>query len=162
MAPDPAAHAPETATMLIAYDGTDNARRAVEYAGRLLCAHRAVVVTVWSPVQRGSAPAALDLDGPPDLDDDDGADMAYVDAQRTNTEGLDLARAAGLDARPLCAAMSGTVWNTIIEAADALDAALIVTGTRGTTGLRSLMQSSVADNVLRRGHRPVLIVPPGR
>ena len=38
---------------------------------------------------------------------------------------------------------------------------LIVTGTRATTGLRSLIQSSVADHVLRRGHRPVLIVPPG-
>ena len=42
------------------------------------------------------------------------------------------------------------------------DAEYIVTGTRGTTGLRSLLQSSVADHVLRHSHRPVLIVPPGR
>jgi nucleotide-binding universal stress UspA family protein len=48
------------------------------------------------------------------------------------------------------------------DAADSLGADLIVTGTRGTTGLRSLLQSSVADHVLRHGHRPVLIVPPGR
>ncbi|PRC51533.1 universal stress protein UspA, partial [Mycobacterium sp. ITM-2017-0098] len=48
-----------------------------------------------------------------------------------------------------------------IDAADELDADLIVTGTRATTGLRSLIQSSVADHVLRRGRRPVLIVPPG-
>ncbi|EJZ05210.1 universal stress protein, partial [Mycolicibacterium vaccae] len=53
-----------------------------------------------------------------------------------------------------------SVWQTIIEAADDLDADLIVTGTRATTGFRSLIQSSVADHVLRRGHRPVLIVPP--
>jgi len=39
---------------------------------------------------------------------------------------------------------------------------IIVTGTRGTTGLRSLLQSSVADHVLRHSHRPVLIVPPGK
>ncbi|MBO0678447.1 universal stress protein [Mycolicibacterium sp. S2-37] len=148
--------------MVIAYDGTGNARRAVHYAGRLLAFHRAVVLTVWSPVPRGPAPAALDLDGPPDRDDDDDVDMAYADAQRTNAEGVALAHQAGLTADPLCAAVNGTVWATIIEAADDLDAALIVTGTRGTTGLRSLMQSSVADNVLRRGHRPVLIVPPGR
>lgn len=52
------------------------------------------------------------------------------------------------------------MWGTVIDAADELDADLIVTGTRATTGLRSLIQSSVADHVLRRGRRPVLIVPP--
>lgn len=31
--------------MLIAYDGSENARRAVEYAGRFLAANRAVVLT---------------------------------------------------------------------------------------------------------------------
>ena len=88
-------------------------------------------------------------------------DIAFTDAQRTNLEGTELARAAGLAAEPLCIAVVGTVWRTIIDAADNLDADLIVTGTRGTTGLRSLMQSSVADRVLRHGGRPVLIVPPG-
>lgn len=158
MAADPAAE-----VMIIAYDGTDNARRAVQYAGRFLATTRAVVLTVWSPAQRGPAPAAVDLDGPPDpADHDDDVDMAHTDAQRINAEGVLLAHDAGLGAQPLCVAVTGTVWGTIIAAADDLDAALIVTGTRGTTGLRSLLQSSVADNVLRRGHRPVLIVPPGR
>ncbi|PRC51531.1 universal stress protein UspA, partial [Mycobacterium sp. ITM-2017-0098] len=48
-----------------------------------------------------------------------------------------------------------------IDAADELDADLIVTGTRATTGLRSLIQSSVADHVLRRGRRPVAQSAPG-
>jgi nucleotide-binding universal stress UspA family protein len=157
MAADPAAE-----VMIVAYDGSDNARRAVHYAGRFLAATRAVVLTVWSPAQRGHSPASLDLDGPPDPADHDDEDMAYADAQRINAEGVALAHGAGLRAQPLCVAVTGTVWGTIIGAADDLDAALIVTGTRGTTGLRSLLQSSVADNVLRRGHRPVLIVPPGR
>ncbi|KUI24946.1 universal stress protein UspA [Mycobacterium sp. IS-1742] len=151
--------APEV--MVIAYDGTDNARRAVHYAGRFLSANRAVVLTVWSPAHRGPEPPQLDLDGPPDPAPDD-EDIAYADAQRTNDEGIALAQAAGLTAEPLCVAATSTVWNTIIETADTLDADLIVTGTRGTTGLRSLLQSSVADRVLRHGHRPVLIVPPGR
>jgi nucleotide-binding universal stress UspA family protein len=151
--------APEV--MVIAYDGTANARRAVHYAGRFLSSNRAVVLTVWSPAHRGSEPPPLDLDGPPDPSPDD-EDIAYADAQRTNAEGIALARAAGLAAEPMCLAATGTVWNTIIETADTLDAELIVTGTRGTTGLRSLLQSSVADRVLRHGHRPVLIVPPGR
>ena len=72
-----------------------------------------------------------------------------------------MALATGLPAEPLCIAQTYTVWGTIIDAADELEADLIVTGTRATTGFRSLIQSSVADHVLRRGHRPVLIVPPG-
>jgi nucleotide-binding universal stress UspA family protein len=148
--------------MVIAFDGTHNARRAVRYAGRFLTADRAVVLTVWSPAQRGPEPVSVDLDGPPDPADTHDVDMAFADAQRINAEGLRLARAAGLAAEPLCVAAAGTVWSTIIDAADSLGADLIVTGTRGTTGVRSLLQSSVADHVLRHGHRPVLIVPPGR
>lgn len=64
----------------------------------------------------------------------------------------------GLHAEPLCFPVSGTVWRTTTTAADNINAGLIVTGTRGNTGLRSLMQSSVADRVLRHGRRPVLIV----
>lgn len=155
--------ADEKTVMVIAYDGSGNSRRAVEYAGRLLSADRAVLLTVWAPALRGPQPVSLDLDGPPDPSDgDDDDDIALADAQRTNSEGVRLARAVGLAAEPLCVAITGTVWSTIIETADSLGADLIVTGTRGTTGLRALMQSSVADHVLRHGHRPVLIVPPGR
>ena len=150
--------------ILIAYDGTPNSRRAVEYAGAYLSVRRAFVLTVWSPMRAGPDPVSVDLDGPPDpsdADDDDHLDIAFADAQRTNLEGTELARSVGLSAEPLCFPVSGTVWRTIITAADNIGAGLIVTGTRGNTGLRSLMQSSVADRVLRHGRRPVLIVPPG-
>ncbi len=150
--------------VLIAYDGSANARRAVEYAGAYLSVRRAFVLTVWSPMRAGPDPVSVDLDGPPDpVDPDDPAnlDIAFADAQRTNLEGTELARSVGLHAEPLCFPVSGTVWRTIITAADNINAGLIVTGTRGNTGLRSLMQSSVADRVLRHGRRPVLIVPPG-
>ena len=53
-----------------------------------------------------------------------------------------------------------SVWNAITKAADELDADLIVTGTHGRTGFQELMHPSVADRVLKHGHRPVLIVPP--
>ncbi|AQA03574.1 universal stress protein UspA [Mycobacterium sp. MS1601] len=152
--------------LMIAYDGTHNARRAVLYAGRFLsrgsAADRAVVLTVWEPMRGSTDSVSIDLDGPPDLLDEDDLDIAFADAQRTNDEGAELAREAGLNAETLVVAISGTVWRTIIDAADKLDADLIVTGTRGTTGVRSLIQSSVADRVLRHGGRPVLIVPPGQ
>ncbi|HYJ56778.1 MAG TPA: universal stress protein [Mycobacterium sp.] len=147
--------------IVIAFDGSPTARRAVHYASKFLTADRAVVLTVWSPLDRGTEPVSYDLDGPPDPTDTDEVDIALTEAQRINDEGLDLALATGLPAEPLCIAQTYTVWGTIIGAADELEADLIVTGTRATTGFKSLIQSSVADHVLRRGHRPVLIVPPG-
>lgn len=156
-------HRDKKTVMVIAFDGSPTARRAVTYAGRFLLADRAVVLTVWSPMDRGSEPGSYDydLDGPPDPTPDHEVDIALAEAQRINDEGLELALSAGLPAEPLRRAVTYTVWQTIIDAADELDADLIVTGTRATTGFRSLLQSSVADHVLRRGHRPVLIVPPG-
>jgi hypothetical protein len=74
--------------MVIAFDGTHNARRAVRYAGRFLTADRAVVLTVWSPAQRGPEPVSVDLEGPPDPADTHDVDMAFADAQRINAEGL--------------------------------------------------------------------------
>lgn len=147
--------------IVIAFDGSPTARRAVAYAARFLTADRAVVLTAWTPLNRGTDPQDYDydLDGPPDPRDEE-LDIALAEAQRINDEGVELAVAAGLPAEPMRRAVTFTVWQAIIEAADELDAELIVTGTRATTGFRSLIQSSVADHVLRRGHRPVLIVPP--
>ncbi len=150
--------------VLIAYDGTPNARRAIEHAGAYLVVRRAIILTIWTPMRTGPDPVSFDLDGPPDPVDPGVAaepDIAFADAQRTNLEGAELARSAGLAAEPLCVPLKATVWRTIIATADNVDAGLIVTGTRGTTGLRSLMQSSVSDRVLRHGRRPMLIVPPG-
>lgn len=150
--------------MLIAYDGSDNAKRAIEYAGRFLAANRAVVATAWEPMVRQAARMS-GLSGvmqPEWVPDETSEDIALTDAKTTNDEGVDLALAAGLNAEGRCCESSTAIWTTIVECADELNADIIVTGTRGTTGLRSLLQSSVADHVLRHSHRPVLIVPPGK
>lgn len=150
--------------MLIAYDGSDNAKRAIEYAGRFLAANRAVVVTAWEPMVRQAARMS-GLSGvmqPEWVPDETAEDIALTDAKTTNDEGVDLALVAGLNAEGRCCESATAIWATIVECADELDADIIVTGTRGTTGLRSLLQSSVADHVLRHSHRPVLIVPPGK
>ncbi|MGW0173492.1 universal stress protein [Rhodococcus sp. NPDC003322] len=150
--------------ILIAYDGTDNSKRAIEYAGRFLSADRAIVITAWEPMVRQAARMS-GLSGvmqPEWVPDEDTEDIALTDAKTVNCEGLDLARSAGLNAEGRTIECVTTVWTTIVEVADQLDADIIVTGTRGTTGLKSLLQSSVADHVLRHSHRPVLIVPPGK
>ncbi|ABG96976.1 universal stress protein UspA [Rhodococcus opacus PD630] len=150
--------------MLIAYDGSDNAKRAVECAGRFLASNRAVLVTVWEPMVRQAARMS-GLSGvmqPEWVPDEETEDVAFSDAKVTNEEGVQLAEAAGLATEGRCIECTSTIWTAIVETSDELAVDIIVTGTRGTTGLRSLLQSSVADHVLRHSHRPVLIVPPGK
>jgi nucleotide-binding universal stress UspA family protein len=150
--------------MLIAYDGSENAKRAVEYAGRFLSATRAVVLTAWEPMVRQAARLS-GLSGvmqPEWLPDEELEDVAYADARYTNAEGVRLAKLAGLNAEPRTAACTSTIWNAIVDVADELNVDVIVAGTRGATGIRALLHSSVAEAVLKHCHRPILLVPPGK
>jgi nucleotide-binding universal stress UspA family protein len=47
-----------------------------------------------------------------------------------------------------------------VDVADELDASVIVTGSRGLAGVRSVLLGSVSNHVLHHAHRPTLIVPP--
>jgi nucleotide-binding universal stress UspA family protein len=49
----------------------------------------------------------------------------------------------------------------IIARADAIEADLIMVGTRGNTGFKQLLLGSVAEGVVRNASRPVLTVHPG-
>ncbi|MCW4355830.1 universal stress protein [Hoyosella sp. YIM 151337] len=148
--------------ILIAYDGSENAQRAIRYAGHFLSAGRAIVVTAWEPLARQAArisglSGVMQPGWVPDIQQED---AALTDAKAINDEGIRLAEAAGLQADGRCIETETTVWAAIVDAAEELDATIIVTGTRGSTGIRALLHSSVADQVLRHCHRPVLIVPP--
>lgn len=149
--------------VLIAYDGSDNAKRAITHAARFLTARRAVVLTAWEPLVRQAARLS-GLSGvmqPGWIPEPGQEDLALSDAKAVNSEGLQLALDNGLRAEGQCVETSTTVWSAIVDAADDLDADIIVTGTRGATGIKALLHSSVSEHVLRHCHRPVLIVPPG-
>lgn len=148
--------------ILIAYDGSENAQRAIRYAGHFLSAGRAIVVTAWEPLARQAArisglSGVMQPGWVPDVQQED---AALTDAKTINEEGVKLAAQAGLQADGRCVETETTVWAAIVDAADELGATIIVTGTRGATGVRALLHSSVADQVLKHCHRPVLIVPP--
>ncbi|TSD99336.1 universal stress protein [Skermania sp. ID1734] len=148
--------------MLIAYDGSERAKRAISYAGRFLAADRAIVLTAWEPMIRQAARMS-GLSGvmqPDWVPDEDIEDVALSDAKVTNAEGVELARAAGLNVEGRCEECTTTIWNTIVDIADELNVDIIVAGTRGATGIRALLHSSVADHVLKHCHRPVFLVPP--
>jgi nucleotide-binding universal stress UspA family protein len=150
------------ATVLIGYDGSEPARAALRRAAPVLAPRPAVVAHVWEPlsglllhtdVQALSGPmreAALELD------EDDARR-----AERIAAEGAELAREAGFDAEPRSVAGTPRAWPALLELADEIDAAAIVTGTRGMGGVKSALLGSVSAAILARSKRPVLVVPPG-
>jgi nucleotide-binding universal stress UspA family protein len=145
-----------TGPILICYDRSDGARRAVEVAGALFSGRTAVVLHVWSPI----SVAAAAYGGFTALPDFDEAALAKA-ARELAEEGAGLARAAGLDAS--AAVVEGTyegTWHAIVDAALSEGASLIVIGARGLSTFKSFVLGSVSHGVAQHARTPVLIVPP--
>jgi nucleotide-binding universal stress UspA family protein len=142
----------ESGPVLFAYDGSELAGHAITEAGRQLRAGRdAVVVTVWEPFNVGFLPvggAVFDAAG---------ADEVRAAAEKTAAQGASLAEAAGFRTETLTAEGAPT-WKGIIDAADSRDAALIVLGSHGRSGVTGLVVGSVAGAVAAHARRSVLIV----
>jgi nucleotide-binding universal stress UspA family protein len=145
--------------VLLAYDGSDNAKAAIERAGAVLQHGPAVVATAWTTFE-GAAPAALLAlpgnmvrEGAHALDD-----AGREAAEELAAEGAELARAAGFDAEPRAVRCSGPFFAGLLEAAHELDARAIVAGSRGRSSLRAAVLGSVSTGLLHHTHRPVLVV----
>jgi nucleotide-binding universal stress UspA family protein len=143
--------------LLICYDGSDGAKHAIRTAGNLFGATRALILTVWQPTV-GLGGFAWSGAMAPMVD--------FVQLDRTATEGAGrvandgarIARDAGLEAEPMAVAATEAVWRTIVELADSEDATAIVMGSRGLTGVRSVLLGSVSTAVLHHAVQPTLVV----
>ncbi len=154
-------HTPDV--IMIAYDGTENADRAIDYAGKFLTAHRAVVVTAWESGTHQTArltslsagmQAMVGVAADVEVDE-----LLRMEAATLNARGVERARARGMESVGHLAEVDSTVWGALVDAADELGVDVLVTGTRGASGLKALLHSSVAEAVLKHCHRPVLVVP---
>jgi nucleotide-binding universal stress UspA family protein len=143
--------------LLICFDGSQDAKHAIERAGRLLDGGHALVVTVWQPASAlGSfawSGATATMANFVELDR-----AAAEDGDRIAGEGVRIAQEAGLEAEPLAVEATGPVWKTILDVADRYDAAMIVMGSRGLTGVRSMLLGSVSSAVVQHADRPALVV----
>ena len=143
------------APILICYDGSDGARRAIDVAAQLFPGCDAVVLDVAPFLTGAESVAELSALTPNfgQLNEDEALGRAR--------DGATLAREAGLtaDAR---ADLAAPTWDGIVVVADEIDAAVIVTGSRGLNGVRELFEGSVSHDVAEHAGRPVLIVPPRR
>src|SRR5213594_4104204 len=134
-------------TIVVGFDDTEPARRALERAADLAEAFGAkLVVTSVAPILVGATRGAGPIDP--------------VDSPEEHREQLQ-------DARELLEARSievqyvpavGEPADAIAELADDLDADLIVVGTRDPGILERLLGQSVSERVAHQAHRDLLIV----
>jgi nucleotide-binding universal stress UspA family protein len=146
--------------LLIAYDGSPDSQAAIDHVARLTPGARVAVLTAWTPYIEAMAGAGMGLDWMPYAADNQEIDKAAEDAARKQAEeGAARASAAGLEAEALTKPRIATIHETILSAADELDADAVVLGSRGLTGLKSMLLGSVSDAVAQHADRPVMIVP---
>jgi nucleotide-binding universal stress UspA family protein len=143
--------------LILCYDGSAGAADAIQQAGALFPGSRALVLTVWQSVP---IPGSLGMGGEPaPMVDNVGLDRAAAErGARLADEGARIARDAGLRAKPLAVKAPGAIWESIVDLANRHDAATIVMGSRGVTGIRAMLLGSVSNAVVHHADRPTLIV----
>jgi nucleotide-binding universal stress UspA family protein len=146
--------------ILICYDGSKDARAAVERAAELFASQPATILTVWQPFMEVAARSTVGFGLVPALPDPEEIDEASRKAsEQTASEGVKLAGALGLKAEPRITAQVTTTGRTILKQADEVGASVIVMGTRGLTGVKSLLLGSVSHEVIQHADRTVAVVP---
>ena len=151
------------APVLIAYDGSDAARRAVRESGKLFGSRQVLVVTVWEPGLAYEAEIPMDgLEVPTVPIDIEGAreleEELHQRAVRTAQAGAELAQSVGLEAKGVAVADEVHVADTIVGLAQKRGVAAIVVGSRGLKGLRARLEGSTSNAVLRHAPCPVVVV----
>lgn len=148
-------------TILIGYDGSEDAGSAIRSAGDLLAPRRAIVTYVWDSLAELLLHSDVDQltdtmkEAAEELDAGDAREAELI-AER----GAELAEDAGFDAVPTVARGRPKAWPTLLELADRHGAAAIVVGSRGLGCVKSALLGSVSSGVLDHAHLPILIVPP--
>lgn len=139
--------------ILICFDGSEDAHQAIVVAASLLRKRNAVVLNVGPMEMVGGDYIALD----PDAMSVDR--LIAEDALARATAGAELARELGFRAEARSDVDSPT-WSGIVDVADEVDAAVIVIGSRGLSGLKEIVEGSLSHQVAEHAGRPVLIAPP--
>jgi nucleotide-binding universal stress UspA family protein len=145
--------------VVIGYDGSADADKAIAAGGRLLAVREAIVANVWAsheeiaPAGLAGAPMAVVSKAVEELDR--GVRQA---AQRTAEQGSRLAEAHGLEVRTEVIHGASQPWRALIDAAAARHAAAIVVGSRGRSALGAALLGSVSRSLIHHAPVPVLVV----
>ena len=146
-------------SILICYDGSPSARRALEVAAHTLGGTPAVLLHVWNPPDRiiadafgvgahEHAPTYEHLE-----------ELSRQRAGEVIADGEALAEQLKLTVTPRLERVRSSVSKTILGVAAELTAELIVCGTHGRTAVQSDLLGSVSNELVHHAPRPVLVVP---
>ena len=144
-----------TEQILICYDGSEEAERAIDMAAALLGPRAAVVLTVAPATTFAEGVAATSSLVPGGAFED----LNRAEALRRAGAGAVRARRAGLDAEAR-ATIASTTWQGIVDVADEIGASVIIIGSREAGRFRKFPAGSISHDLARHARRPVLIVPP--
>lgn len=146
--------------ILVCFDGSTDSRAAVEHAAHLFGDAPVMVLTVWKPFVGLIARTALGFGPVPSGADPVGIDEASREAaNEIALEGAALATRLGMSAVAGSASRATTTARAILLQAEALDATAIVMGSRGLSGVKSLLRGSVSREVIQHADRAVVVVP---
>ena len=115
------------------------------------------MLTVWEGFSEVVSRASAGLSSTFDFDQINAQCAQW--ARERAVEGAGHARAAGLQAETRVVEQRESIASTILEEAEAADAELVVVGTRGLSGVKSLLLGSVSRAVLQHARLPVLVAP---
>jgi|SRR5665213_4115223 nucleotide-binding universal stress UspA family protein len=146
--------------ILLCYDGSDDARRAIAVAHATLGHKPATVLHVWRPLGEFLAPdPGGALSPPPGPSIVELERLALERAEEVAHQGFELARHHGFAAEARAERSDANVWRTILDVADEVDAETIVVGARGLSTVASALLGSVSNAVVHHSERPVLVIP---
>ena len=146
--------------VVIGYDGSPEAGAAIDAGGKLFPGAHGWITYLWVPpfasdkVRRRLRARARDVNELIAMVEQEG----QHEAQRLVATGVTLARAAGWEAEPLLKRSWGGEGWRIAQAAEEVDADLVLVGSRGLGGTQAVL-GSVSDMVVHYSSRPMVVVP---
>jgi nucleotide-binding universal stress UspA family protein len=150
--------APGNGPVLLCFDGSGQAANAIADAGVLLAGGPALVLNAWEPIAEGLGrypgihwPSSL-ISMAPEVDA-----AAAEQARELAERGVELARSAGFEAKPMVSRADHGVWAAIAEFAKEQDVRAIVLGAHGLSTARPFRTGSVARALLEHCQRPMIV-----
>jgi nucleotide-binding universal stress UspA family protein len=140
-------------SILIATDGSENVKNAVNWGIRLAKANNAKVKALYVVPPAGVAVAMRGEMWAKALED-----HLMEQGKRATGYVVDIGNKEGVEVEPVIIGEK-TPADGIVDFAAINNIDMIVMGTLGITGLTHILLGSVAENVVRHAKRPVLVIP---
>lgn len=151
-----------TGPVVIGYDGSPVADRALAEAAGLLAPRAVLVVVVWEAGRGFEATWPVGLEAPvPVVDLRTGLELEqeiYEVAERTARQGAGLALSMGLQAESLVVADDVSIADTLVRVARERDAAALVVGAHRHRAVSEVLLGSTSRDVVRHAPCPTIVV----